>query len=130
MILLDTDICVEILRGNRLVIERRASITEDVAVCFMTVGELFYGASKSAKQVENRLLVEHLLLSMPVLESDYSIMHRFGELKAIREKKGEKRSDADLLIASVALIRCTRLITGNIAHFENIPGLVIENWIR
>jgi predicted nucleic acid-binding protein len=47
MILLDTDICFEILRGNEFVIEKRLSCDERVAICFMTVGELFYGAERS-----------------------------------------------------------------------------------
>jgi len=47
MILLDTDICIEILLGNKLVIEKRLRCDERIAICFMTVGELFYGAERS-----------------------------------------------------------------------------------
>ena len=47
MILMDTDICIELLRGNVNVIEKRLDHDEKVAISFMTVAELFYGAEKS-----------------------------------------------------------------------------------
>ena len=49
MILFDTDICVEILRGNRSLAEQRKAYDEPVAVSFMTVAELYYGAYKSSR---------------------------------------------------------------------------------
>ena len=47
MILLDTDICIELLRGNAKVIDKRQGYDEKVAISFMSVAELFYGAEKS-----------------------------------------------------------------------------------
>lgn len=38
--------------------------------------------------------------------------------------------DADVLIASTALTKCSKLITGNIKHFNRFENLVIENWIK
>ena len=42
MILLDTDICIELLRGNAKVIDKRQGYDEKVAISFMSVAELFY----------------------------------------------------------------------------------------
>ena len=47
MTLMDTDVCVELLRGNKRVIEHRRKVTDEVAISFMTMGELFYGAEMS-----------------------------------------------------------------------------------
>jgi predicted nucleic acid-binding protein len=38
--------------------------------------------------------------------------------------------DADILIAATALSKCSKLITGNIKHFDRFENLIIENWIR
>ena len=54
MILLDTDICIELLRGNAKVIEKRQGYDEKVAISFMSVAELFYGAEN--RRFENRKL--------------------------------------------------------------------------
>jgi len=45
--ILDTDVCIEILRGNQKVIERRAATPDDVATTWITACELSYGAEKS-----------------------------------------------------------------------------------
>ena len=70
------------------------------------------------------------LLSVEIIESNYEISRKFGELKAHLEKKGKIIADADLFIASIALTKCERLITGNINHFKRIEELKIDNWIR
>jgi tRNA(fMet)-specific endonuclease VapC len=36
---------------------------------------------------------------------------------------------ADLLIASIAMAHRATLVTRNVRHFAQIPGLVVVNWI-
>jgi tRNA(fMet)-specific endonuclease VapC len=130
VIILDTDTCIEILRGNRQVIERRAAYTKSVAVSFMTAGELFYGAARSEDAARNRSLVETFLLTLKVIEGDLDIMRRFGDLKGSLARGGALLSDADILIAATTLEMGEGLVTGNTRHFERVPGLKLENWIR
>jgi len=129
LILLDTDICIHILRGNEKIIDERRKYPDQVAVSFMTLAELYYGAEKSANPTKNRSLIEQLLLTLPVINSDNQIMHRFGMLKASLEGLSIPLADADLLIAAIALEKCNLLVTGNIKHFGRIAGLPIVNWI-
>ena len=130
MILFDTDICIEILRGNKVVIEKRLRCDERVAICFMTVGELFYGAERSKYKLKNLNLVDEFILSIDIINTDFGILRRFGELKSSLYEKNIMLPDADILIASTALTKCSKLITGNIKHFNRFENLVIENWIR
>jgi len=44
------------------------------------------------------------------------------------KKGGVLIEDADILIASIALVEDLVLVTDNIRHFERIKGLEIENW--
>ncbi len=37
--------------------------------------------------------------------------------------------DADLRIASIALDRDLAVVTGNVRHFQKVPGLAVENWL-
>lgn len=128
MIVLDTDTCVELLRGNRRVIERRALSDDSVSVSFMSAAELYYGAERSAKPAQNRHAVDALLLSVLVVESDNAIAQQFGQLKAALRRDSLPLPDADLFIAATTLVHGTLLVTGNARHFERIDGLRIESW--
>jgi len=101
-----------------------------VAISFLTVGELYYGAEKSTSSDKNRRLVAEFILSVDVINTDIQIMQKFGEIKAQLTLKSTPLADADLLIAATSLTLCKKLITGNIKHLEKIDDLVIENWIR
>src|SRR6056297_423308 len=130
MILLDTDVCIEILRGNQRIIEKRTVCDERVAISFMTVAELYYGAEKSKYSNKNINAIEEFFLSLDIINTDLEILKKFGELKSTLYKKNILLPDADILIASVALTKCSKLITGNSKHFDRFENLTIENWIR
>ena len=130
MILLDTDVCIIILRGNRQVIEQRKNCDERVAIFFMTVGELYYGAERSKYKTKNANLIEEFLLSIEIINTEIDILQRFGRLKENLNDREITLPDADILIASVALSKCSKLITVNINHFNRFENLTIENWIR
>lgn len=54
----------------------------------------------------------------------------FGQLKVQLSTQGQTVNPMDLLIASVALSYDLTLATNNVKHFENIPGLRIEDWLN
>jgi Predicted nucleic acid-binding protein, contains PIN domain len=130
MILLDTDVCVELLRGNKNVLKRIDKCNDDIGISFITVGELFYGVYKS-KYIENNLsLLEEFILSVTIIESNYQIMKEFGIIKSKLYKQKTMITDADIMIAATCIITCEKLITGNIRHYNRIDGLIIEDWIH
>ena len=130
MIIIDTDHCVEILRGNKKVVSARMKRPETVSVTWMTVGELYYGAAKSKDPDGNFSLVDAFLLTVEVRFPTMKSMRLFGEVKARLAREGVNLADADLLIAAVALETGSALVTGNTRHFERVPGVILENWTR
>jgi tRNA(fMet)-specific endonuclease VapC len=128
--ILDTDTCVEILRGNDGVIERRATVEDDVTTTWITAAELHYGAAKSIAPHANHGLVERFLDSLDILGLDRTAARIFGDTKALLLRAGLGLADADLLIGAVALAQRATVVTGNTGHFERIPGLLLEDWIR
>jgi tRNA(fMet)-specific endonuclease VapC len=126
--ILDTDICVAILRGNAEIIERRRRTLDRVATTWITAGELFYGAAKSTDPMGNRKLIERFLETLPILGLDSINAQFFGVLRAALEAKGKRLADADLWIGAIARAHRAMVVTGNTRHFDRIAGLQLENW--
>jgi len=103
---------------------------EDVATTWITAGELFYGAAKSKAPQQSQEAVNGFLATLPVLELDEAGARIFGEVKALLERQGQRLADADLWIGAIAAARGAAVVTGNGKHYERIPGIVIEDWIR
>lgn len=130
MKVLDTDTCIEILRGNDAVIARRAETDDLVVTTWVSAAELAYGAAKSPAPGENTTLVTEFLATLSVLGLDRPAVLHFGSIKARLERAGRMLADADLFIASIALANGASVVTGNKRHYERIEGLRIEDWIR
>ena len=130
MKVLDTDTCIAILRGNQAVIERRITSGEPVVTTWISAAELYYGAAKSRAPETNRELVKSFLATLPVLDPDDASTQIFGEAKAMLERQGRRLADADLFIGAIAAAQQATVVTGNRRHYERIPGVSVENWIR
>ena len=130
MKILDSDVCIEILRGNERIVDRRRTVDDDVATTWITASELAYGAGKSRDPERNTTLVTEFLATLPVVGLDLPAALEFGRLKARLEWAGRRIADADLLIASIALANGASVVTGNRKHYERIDGLRTEDWIR
>ncbi len=131
--LLDTDICIYLLNGNAYV---KARVLQEgievLAIAIPTVSELYYGAYNSTRVQANVARVR-AFLSPPgpkVLLIDEPAAEQFGRYKALLRREGRPIGDIDLLIASIARHHGLTVVTNNTAHFEHIPDLPLENWLR
>jgi tRNA(fMet)-specific endonuclease VapC len=131
--LLDTDMCIYLLNGDTRVKTRVAQVgIESIAVSIPTVGELYFGAYNSAR-VESNLARVRAFLSAPgpaVLLVDDAAADYFGRFKAELRRAGKLIGDIDLLIAGVAASGGLKVITNNSEHFERIPNISLENWLK
>jgi tRNA(fMet)-specific endonuclease VapC len=130
MKVIDSDHCVAILRGQLDLRQKATGVEDTLAVTTISVGELAHGAYKSARTAENLLKLDILLSQLLVIPYDEEAARRFGALKADLGRGGTIIGDLDLQIASVALVRNAPLVTHNQQHFDRIPDLKIEDWIR
>lgn len=93
----------------------------------VTLGELYKGAYRSSNR--DRYLVyieERLLPNVSVLPYDVAVAKVFGKVRADLELQGRILEDSDLQIAATAIYHELELVTGNVAHFERVPGLKLN----
>ena len=73
---------------------------------------------------------ELLPANLPVLPFDELAARQYGEIWAELERRGTPIGQADLQIGAIALSRGLTVVTGNVKHFQQIPELSVENWLR
>lgn len=133
--LLDTDICIEILRKNPKVLAKaRVRRRAPAKVSTITAGELFYGAWKSdASRREDRLQsVREFLEAAELIAFDLKAAERYGAFKADLARQGLLIGDNDLQIASIAVAYGLVLVSNNTQHFTRLLplGLKLESWLK
>lgn len=121
----DTDVCVEILRGNPRVLQWRRHTSARVVTTWITACELEYGAAKSEDPHPARALVADRLSTLDVVGIDRPAARQLGQHEAALRRAGETLADTDLMIAAIALARGAELATGNARHFRRFPDLPV-----
>jgi tRNA(fMet)-specific endonuclease VapC len=128
--LLDTNTCVHFLNRNPVVCEKLQQVSdEDIGVSIISIAELKFGAYNSQK-VKNNL--EKILNFTNIVQSiiiDDDIADKFGKTKTYLRAHGFIVDDFDILIGATAVVNNLILVTNNIKHFINIPGIIVEDWI-
>lgn len=125
--LLDTNVCVAMLRGQYGIREKTLQVGLDA--CFVSeisIAELFYGAYKSGadRHIKEVFDLMRIIQTVPIYDS----LERYGEVKSELERAGMRIDDFDLLIGTTALHHGMTLVTHNVRHFLRIPDIILEDW--
>jgi tRNA(fMet)-specific endonuclease VapC len=128
--MLDTDLCIRVLRDRPPGLRERFN-AEAASLCVSTVtlGELLFGAEKSARPVETRTEVERFAARLSVLPFDEAAAAHFGEIRATLQRSGQVIGAYDLMIAGHARSRGLVVVTGNLREFQRVAGLRAEDWL-
>lgn len=127
--LLDTSICIELLRGNQKVHEHCINNNFSCCISPITAIELFYGAYRAPEKYRHQELVKARLLIdyYPVVGID-AIADAFSQEKVRLEKAGTSIEDFDLLIGITARENNLTVVTHNQSHYSRIKELQWEDW--
>jgi tRNA(fMet)-specific endonuclease VapC len=128
--LLDTNVCIYLLKQNAKIMDKIASLSSsDLAISCFNLTELLYGAYNSEYIDKNLERVRYIENTIEVLPFNRTAIERYATIKTGLKKQGKLIDDFDILIAAVALSHKLTLVTNNEKHFERIPDLKIENWL-
>lgn len=123
IVLCDTDVMIEFYRGNHIVIAELKKIGQkNIALSYITVGELIYGAFNKRELTKLRKSIEHLLL-LDIDKKSCSIFVNIINTYAL----SHRLSAPDGFIASTAISHSVELFTLNKKDFRFIEGLKLYN---
>jgi tRNA(fMet)-specific endonuclease VapC len=123
--LLDTTAVIALFAADKTVCDRIAQ--EDVLVSSTVLGELYYGALKSARSAANLVRIEEFAASVGVLACDAVTARHYAQIKDRLRSKGRPIPENDIWIAAVALQHDLPLATRD-DHFKAVDDLRVENW--
>ena len=131
-ILLDTNICIYMIKNNPPEVRRRFQdiMLGDVYISSVTVAELQYGVEKSAAKEKNALALEAFLLPLAIAPFDLDSAIAYGKMRAVLERQGVPIGGMDMLIAAQAIAHDFTLITHNLKEFQRIHNLKYETWVN
>lgn len=101
---------------------RLAACDEDeVVTSVIAYAEVAYGAARGKPPAFDQLMA--FVQEVPILDFDYKAAQAYATLPF-------RRASYDRLIAAHALSEGLIVVTDNVDHFTDVPGLVVENWAR
>ncbi len=132
--LLDTDTLSALTRpapSPALLMRMATTAPEDRTTSSVTLAELLFGAHRTgSRSAEYLSRIRGALPATPFVPFDDSAAEEYGRLRAHLEGRGTPIGHEDTQIAAIALANDLTVVTGNVRHFERVPGLTVENWLE
>jgi len=128
--MLDTDMCSYIMkRSNEAVLKRLRTVpVADVCISVITKSELLVGVEVSPRRTQDATALQAFLPHVAVLDFPDDAATHYAQIRADLKRRGQMIGANDLFIAAHARSLGLRLVTNNIAEFNRVKGLTLENW--
>lgn len=125
-VLLDSSVIVRHFRDSSALSEKLSAFDE-LFIPQAALGELYYGAYKSARPGENIALIDRFLIAADVLGTDEETSRLYGQIAARLARNGTPIPQNDIWIAASAL-QCGLPVATADAHFQKVEGLNVLLW--
>ncbi len=124
--LVDTDWVADWLKGRPAAVTLlRALAPAGLTMSAVTVAEIYegiyYGRDPAGQERVFRQL-RRFVITVPISQT---VLKRFARERSALRARGLLIGDFDLLIAAMALVHHSTLVTRNVRHFSRIPGLLL-----
>lgn len=128
--MLDTNICIYVMKNYPQDLrDKFNSLAEQLCISSITLGELHYGAEKSARRADNLTAVEQFVARLEMLPFDARAAAHYGQVRAELERAGTPCGPHDMQIGGHARSQGLIVITNNAREFSRMKGIRVENWV-
>lgn len=125
MILLDSDVLIEILEKNskkgQHILNELRKFNEEFGTTALNLEEILFGVFKRTNT--KTLPSSHplnLFPTFPFTDEDAKIS---AKLEVEMELAGKKKPRGDMLIAAIAIRMNAKFLSLNLKHFQDVPGI-------
>lgn len=125
-LILDTNIVSYLMKGGPLGRADQPHVQNHLlAISFITVGELYFGAEKGNWGKSRRNELEAIIRRFVILPYDHEIARCYGRLVAERQRAGRPIAPNDAWIAACTVRHAVPLVTHNPKDFQGITSLQV-----
>lgn len=127
-VMVDTDVFSYLMKGGERADPYRPHTEgKRIAISFVTVGELYSGATKDRWGSQQRAKLETRLRAAVIIPYDLEVCKQYATMANMKTPEGSHRTIPanDRWIAACAIRHSLALITNNRKDFADIPGLQI-----
>lgn len=120
--LLDSNTIIALVMNENDGVVRRAGECDegDLVTSAVAYAEVVYGSMRSLPPAIDQL--QAFVEEVPVLPFDHEAALAYASIPF-------RRASYDRLIAAHAVSRGLTVVTDNVAHYADVPGLSVENWL-
>ena len=128
--MLDTNICIYVMKNYPADLrEKFNTLADQLCISSITLGELHYGAEKSARRAENVTAMEHFVARLDVLPFADKAAAHYGQVRAELERTGTPCGPHAMQIGGHARSEGLIVVTNNLREFARMPGVRAESWV-
>jgi tRNA(fMet)-specific endonuclease VapC len=129
MLLLDANVCIDVLRGRSDVVARLAEHgPTGLFLCTVVKAELAYGVRLASEPDRAAALIDAFCQPFQSLSFDDACIDAYARVRAHQRAHGTTIGANDLTIASIALTHELGLVSDDRAAFARVPGLTVTSW--
>lgn len=129
MYVLDTNTLIYFFKGIGRVAERLFDeVPANIGIPSVVVFELLTGIQKSASPAKRTKQLNSLLEATKVLPFSHQEAQSSAKIRAQLEKMGTPIGPFDVLIAGTTMATGAVLVSHNLAEFNRVDGLKVEDW--
>jgi len=128
--MLDTNICIYVMKHYPPDLrDKFNALADQLCISSITLGELHYGAEKSARRADNLIAIEHFVARLDVLPFAEKAAAHYGQVRAELERAGRPSGPHDMQIGGHARSEGLIVVTNTMREFARMPGVRAENWV-
>ncbi len=132
-LLLDTDVCIALLRGRsarpRQLLAAGLNDGRALHVSTISMHELWFGVAGSERPEAGGEELTRLATMLRILDFGPEDARAAGRIRNDLKRLGTPIGPFDMLIAGQAIARRLTLATGNRREFNRVEGLKLESWL-
>lgn len=122
---LDADILIHFLRRRPATMRMVSQLQDEgatFAVASINVGEVLRGTQPPDRR---HAILAQMLQGLTEIPAGPRVARRYAQLMHALDRAGGRIPEIDGFVAATVLSEGGRLVTGNVRHFDRVPGLEV-----